>query len=307
MSFIRTVTGDIAPENLGICYPHEHLIGQPPPPFDSKDPDLVLNDETAAIISAQALKLAGGKSLLEMTPIDYSRNPAALRRISKASGLHIIAITGYLKDKFCRPHVEHQSVEQLAHRFITEIKHGMDDTDIRAGAIKAASSLNEITPAEHKVFKAAAQAQLATGALISTHTEAGTMGLEQIALLTGLGVAADRILIGHMDRNLDADYHRAVADTGVYMGFDQIGKPKYASEEARIAMIQMLIERGHQQQIMLSMDTARKSGFPAYGGQPGFPYLLKQFVPLLRSTGMTTDTINVMLIENPRRALTIAT
>ncbi|MCA9885882.1 MAG: phosphotriesterase-related protein [Anaerolineae bacterium] len=307
MSTIRTVTGDIDPNQLGICHPHEHLIGAPPPPYDSQDPDLVLEDEAAAIASVRELQAAGGRALVEMTPIDYNRDPLALQRISQATGLHIIAITGYLKDKFCRPLVEKQSVEQLTRRFIHEIKHGMDGTDIRAGAIKAASSLNEITPAEQKVFEAAAQAQLATGALISTHTEAGTMALEQIALLTGLGVPADRILIGHMDRKLDADYHRAVADMGVYMGFDQIGKPQYASDADHIAMLQMLIQRGHLNQIMLSMDIARKRYLPVYGGKPGFAYLLNDFVPLLRSTEMTDETINVMLKENPKRALAIET
>ena len=89
------------------------------------------------------------------------------------------------------------------------------------------------------------KAQLETGALISTHTEAGTMVLEQIKLLTDNGIAPDRILIGHLDRRLDVDYHLRIADTGVYMGFDQIGKTKYASEADRIAMLRCLIDRGH--------------------------------------------------------------
>ena len=29
MSFVRTVLGDIAPEDLGVCYAHEHIIIDP--------------------------------------------------------------------------------------------------------------------------------------------------------------------------------------------------------------------------------------------------------------------------------------
>ena len=30
MGIIRTVAGDIAPDELGICYPHEHVLTHPP-------------------------------------------------------------------------------------------------------------------------------------------------------------------------------------------------------------------------------------------------------------------------------------
>jgi phosphotriesterase-related protein len=305
MAYIRTVNGDIAPEALGICYPHEHLIGAPPPPYDADDPDLVLDDEGAGVASLKALKEAGGGALVEMTPIDYRRDPAALQRIAARAEMHIIAVTGYLKEKFCGPLVETQTVDALSARFIQEIRDGMDDTAIPAGVIKAASSLDTITDNERKVFLAAAQAQRETGALISTHTEAGTMALEQIALLTGAGVPPQRMLIGHLDRLLDRDYHHRIADTGVYMGFDQIGKAKYAPDNARVAMIRSLIQAGYERQITLSMDIARQSYLPAYGGEPGFPYLLTDFVPLLRNAGVSSETIDVMLKRNPTRALSI--
>jgi phosphotriesterase-related protein len=130
---------------------------------------------------------------------------------------------------------------------------------VRAGVIKAGSSLNMITPLEERIFRAAALAQQATGAAISTHTEAGTMALEQIALLRTAGVSAERIVISHLDRRLDWRYLAEVAATGVFMGFDQIAKEKYAPDHARIAMIERLIAAGHAAQILLAGDQARRS------------------------------------------------
>ena len=83
--------------------------------------------------------------------------------------------------------MEERSINSLADQIVREVIVGIDATGIRAGVIKAASSLNTITLAEEKVFRAAARAQRETGAVITTHTEAGTMGLEQVELLRSEG------------------------------------------------------------------------------------------------------------------------
>lgn len=306
MGIIRTVTGDISPENLGVCLPHEHLLGSPPARYAKEDPDLVLDDIESSLQEAIDLRETGVDSLVEMTPIDYQRDPAGLKTISEKSRLQIICVTGYLKDKFCAPFVSQMSVDQLAEQFITEIQVGIGDTGIRAGVIKCASSLNAITDNERKVFHAAAIAQQTTGALISTHTEAGTMALEQVELLTSAGVAPDRILIGHLDRNMDWEYHQQVADTGVYFGYDQISKVKYYPDELRVEFIKRMIEAGHGSQLMLSTDIARRSEFGAYGGSPGHTVFMQNFVPMLRESGLATETINILIQQNPRNALTLS-
>lgn len=306
MGIIRTITGDIAPENLGICLPHEHLLGRPPAPYDTQDPDLVLDDLESSLQEARDLRGTGVDSLVEMTPIDYHRDPAGLRTISEKSRLQIICATGYLKDKFCTPFVSQMTIDQLAEQFITEIQVGIGETDIRAGVIKAASSLNTITDNERKVFQAAAIAQQETGALISTHTEAGTMAREQIERLTSAGVAPDRILIGHLDRNMDWEYHQQVADTGVYFGYDQISKVKYYPDELRVEFICRMIEAGHGAQLMLSTDIARRSEFGAYGGSPGHSVFMQNFVPMLHESGLSAGTINILIRDNPKNALTLS-
>jgi phosphotriesterase-related protein len=303
MGKIRTVLGDIEPAALGVAYMHEHVITHPP--ASVTDRDLAMESIAAATRELSHFHLAGGRALVEMTPRDYGRDPLALREISAATGVHIICTTGWLKDKFCRPWVEDRTVDDLADEMIREILEGIDDTGVRAGVIKAASSLNTITPAEEKVFRAAARAHLATGALITTHTEMGTMALEQIELLRSDGVAPERILVGHLDHKPELGYWRAVAQTGANLGIDQIGKEKYFPDSQRIELILAMAAEGYAAQLCLAGDLARASYWPAYGGWsgPGLTYILWRFLPWLRERGLDSRQIDAMITETPARLL----
>lgn len=299
---VRTVRGDIPVNDLGITYMHEHLIGHA---LTGGEPDLVLDDEDAAILDLHAFKDAGGRALVEMSPRDYSRDPLALRRISEASGVHIITVTGFIKGTSAAALVTDMAINAIADEMIRDVCEGIGTTGVCAGLIKAGSSLNAITTVEEKIFRAAARAHRETGALISTHTEAGTMALEQVALLTSEGVAPERILIGHMDRNLHWDTHLAVARTGVTLGFDQFAKEKYAPDALRVAFIRQLADAGFRDQIAISGDMARRSYLPGYSGGPGFAYILERVVPMLRDAQFTEEDITALFVQTPARLLGI--
>jgi len=305
MAFVRTVRGDIDPSDLGACYPHEHVLCSPPP--DVTDRDLEMGSEAVAIQEVTWFKQAGGRALVDMTPVDYGRNAPGMKRVSEATGMHIIATTGLHKDKFSARIVKDKSIDELADRFARDVTEGVDGTDIRAGVIKAASSLNAITPNEEKVFRAAAKAHHLTGAVISTHTEVGTMGLEQIQLLMLEGVKPERIIIGHVDRKLEWDYHLAMWKTGVTLSYDQISKEKYEPDSQRVEFIVRAVKEGFGKQIVLGGDLARKSYWPSYGtgGGPGLTYILWRFIPWLRSEGLSEEAIQDLLVHNPARALMI--
>src|SRR3989454_3311754 len=81
-----------------------------------------------------------------------------------------------------------------------------------------------ITPAEERVFRAAARAQRRTGVTIVTHTtHFGELALEQIALLREEGVAPNRIVISHLGDSFDTRRLLAIAREGVYLSVDNIG------------------------------------------------------------------------------------
>jgi len=305
MPFIRTVRGDISLLSLGVTYAHEHLLFLPPQPYADQDPDLRLDDVETAIREVTWFKKAGGSAIVEMSTPEMGRDAQNLHRISEVTGVHIIAATGFNKEKFCRPWVATKTPEEIADQMIRDLTQGMDQTPFRAGVIKASSSLNQISALEEKVFRAAALAHQATGAPISTHTEAGTMALEQVDLLTSLGVPPHRILIGHLDRNLDLHYLLDVARKGVYLGFDQISKEKYAPDRERVAVIKHLVNAGFADQIVLSGDLARKSYWPSYGFGfgPGLTFILWRFIPLMLEEGIAMDVVHRFLHENPARFL----
>ncbi|MFN8377886.1 MAG: phosphotriesterase-related protein [Anaerolineae bacterium] len=302
MAFIRTVCGDIAPDQLGRTTLHEHLIGQPQ--VTGEDPDFILDSEAAAIKELYFFRAAGGRAVVDMTPVDYGRNVRALRRISEASDVHIVTVAGYIKGKSADPYVRDLTVTQIADGLIRDVIEGVDGSGVRAGVLKAGTSLNKITPNEEKIIEAVAIAQRETGALISTHTEAGTMALEQVERFTALGVPVERLLIGHLDRNLNWDMHLALAHTGVTFGYDQFGKEKYAPDATRIEFVVRMVQAGFRDQLALSMDTARRSGITSYGGGPGFTFLWWRISPWLKENDLTDDDLDAIFVRTPARLLT---
>jgi len=55
--------------------------------------------------------------------------------------------------------------------------------------------------------------------------------------------------------------------------------------------------------LMLGGDMARRSYLKAYGGGPGFEYLLTEFTPRLVQEGFTEEDLHLIWEENPRRWL----
>lgn len=301
MAFIRTVLGDIAPEELGVCYGHEHVIGRPPNIADGEDEDFT--SEEAALRELAWYTQAGGQSLIEMSTPDYGRNAAAMVRVSQASGVHLVAATGYNKDKYSLPFTQDASIEEMTARFVADITTGMDGTTAKAGLVKAAANKNEISAAEEKLYRAATRAHRQTGAPISTHSEAGTMMLEQVALFREEGADLSHVVIGHVDRLLDYDLHRKLAESGVTLSYDQFAKEKYYPDRERIAVIRRLIADGFGGQILLAGDMAKHSYWPSYntGGGPGLTFILWRILPWMREEGIAEADLQRMLVDNPAR------
>ncbi len=300
---VMTALGPIAPGALGLTLHHEHVIAKPMD-VGSQDPDLLLDSVDAAVAELEDAFAHGLRGIVDMTPADYGRDPKAILWVAQRVPVHVIVITGHHKHLHAAPWVRDKSVEEIAAQSIEEIRVGIDGTDMRAGAIKAGTSLNEITEVEERVLRAAARAHLATGAPISTHTDKGTMALEQVAILREEGVTPERVVIGHLDFALDEDYLLRVLDTGVFVSFDQISKTKYAPDEERAAMLAKLAARGHLKQLLVSGDLARKSYWLAYEGGPGFRYLIESFPVMLMEAGLTAAEVRTILVENPEIALT---
>ncbi len=302
MATVMTVTGPIEPAQLGVTYAHEHLLGGPPDwSPDQQDRDFTMLSVDAAVKELEIFKLAGGQAIVEMSPSDYTRQPEQLRDLSVMTGVHIIMTTGLHKEAYSYPLTFGATIDDLAAGFIRDVVEGVGETGVRAGVVKAATSLNTITTGEEKVLRAAALTHLATGVPISTHTQNGTMGIEQLAILKSQGVTLSRVAVGHVDRKLEFDYHKAMLDTGAYLIYDQISKEKYVHDSDRVALLIRLVVEGYGDRIMLAGDFGRASYWTANGGGPGLTYILWRFVPWLISEGMSKEAIHAMLVSNPAK------
>jgi hypothetical protein len=75
--------------------------------------------------------------------------------------------------------------------------------------------------------------------------------------------------IGHLDRNPDLELHRRLARAGAFLSYDQIPKPKYATETAAIGLIVALARDGLHRQVVVGGDFARRSCSAATAGSRG--------------------------------------
>ncbi|MFM1652664.1 phosphotriesterase [Brevibacillus sp. B_LB10_24] len=301
MKKIRTVRGDILPEELGFTYSHEHLWCCPPP--SQKDRDLELTNYDASLEELLNFKSVGGQALVDASTLDYGRDGNKLKSMSEAAGVHVIGTTGFNKHIYFPDWVEKESIDQIKDRLVHDVTVGMDGSDAKAGFLKAGSWLQLIHPLEEKVTRAVARAQLETNAPIWLHTEAGTMGMEMLDILEEEGVNLSVVAVGHSDRNADPYYHLQLAKRGAYVQFDGPSKVKYYPDSTRVALIKNMIDNGFLEQLLISGDMGRQSYLHAYGGGPGFKYIITKFIPRLLDEGITQEQIDTIFIKNPARWL----
>ncbi len=309
-AFIRTVLGDVSPDRLGVTQPHEHTVILPGP-SSRVNASLLLDSSSAAIAELSEYKAAGGSALVDAQPIGVERSPNLMRQISEQSGVTIIAATGFHRDCFYPDDhfLRSETTEQLGERLIREIEVGMmndssdEETTVKAGVAKFTSEYHFIPPLARKACEATAMAHRKTGVPILTHTERGTCGLEQVELARSFGVEPSAMILCHLDRNPDRFLHRDIAQTGAFLVYDGIARTKYWPDSVIIDLILAMLEAGFGDRIMLAMDVATRSIWRHYGGGPGLDYLLRHFIPRLRSAGATESDVTRFLVDNPARAL----
>lgn len=293
-AIVRTIRGDIAPAALGPCDAHEHLfLVTPSQPGDE------FADVDKAIEEARTLKVAGAEALVDWTPVGLGRDLPGLRRVSEATGLHVIAATGLHREVHYGSDdpLRSESIDALAMRFADEIRAA----ETPCGIVKVGASYHRLTDFERRAFEAAAETHARTGAPVCVHTEHGTMGLGLVELLESLGVPAGAVVLAHLDRNPDAEEHAETAAAGAWLQLDGPGRTKYWPDSVVLELIARVAERGFADRLLLGGDTGRASMMRAYGGGPGLDYVFRRFKPRLeRELGQELS--DQIFVTNPARA-----
>jgi phosphotriesterase-related protein len=340
---VMTVRGPIAPDQVGACFTHEHIL------FDwgltywtepTTDEERALADAPISLANRGVLdrnpflikenfwhesvhdaarevadfKASGGGTLVEVTPLGQGRDPVGLRRVSELTDVHIVASTGYYIEAGHPAWLANRSIDDLAAVLVRDITEGIDGTDVKAGFMGDVGTTKSVSPNEEKSLRAVARAHLQTGVSFGIHVDpSDQQGMRVVEILTDEGVKPGRMVMEHMDEQPYADYQLRVADTGVFMEFDTWGSefyygPPYMVPEPRdmqrAACVKNLIDHGHLDQLLMAQDVWLRQLMKKYGGE-GYDSFFRYGIPWLKKAGVTDEQIHVMLVDNPRRLLPI--
>ncbi len=342
----QTVLGLIEGNELGVTLPHEHLLidhakANFTEPSGASEralaykpvsteilswlryhltenlDNLQLRDEQEAIDEAMLFMKAGGNTIVDLTNIGAGRDPKALARISRATGLNIIMGAGYYLGLSHPLDMSAKTEEEITDEIVRDITEGVEDSGIRAGIIGEIGCSWPLQGNEKKVLRSAARAQQLTGAPLNVHPGRKKEAVfEIIELLAKAGADLNRVVISHCRTRVPEHNERCkIAKTGCYIEDDVFGFEGHAplslfqedfidlpNDTQRIYDIMRLIDEGYLNQILISQDICFKAWRVRYGGW-GFAHISHYVVPMMLQRGMSMEQINTIMVENPKRML----
>lgn len=334
---VMTVAGPIPASALGVTLMHEHILNDcrcwwhapktperqylaegfvcmeilgelRQDPFVNKH-NITLDDEPLAITELQDFAREGGQTVVEPTCQGIGRDPAALRRISKASGLNIVMGAGYYLGSSHPAKVAGMTIDQIADEIVHEANVGVDGTDVKIGLIGEIGVSSDFTAEEEKSLRAAARAQGRTGLPLMVHLPGWfRLGHKVLDIAEAEGADLRHTVLCHMNpSHEDLAYQSELAARGAFIEYDMIGMDFFyadqqvqcpSDEEAARAIVK-LVERGHIDRILLSHDVFLKMMLTRYGGN-GYAYILRHFLPRLKRHGLDDAQLDILMRDNPR-------
>jgi phosphotriesterase-related protein len=338
VAHIQTVLGPIAPEALGPTLMHEHLLVDIRPPSKRAPAELgpelrldtiwainygtlpaarnyLLDDAEIATDEVRRMLAAGGRSLVELSSGGLGPQPEALVKIARATDAHIVMGCGHYVDEYQPAANRDRGVDDFARDMITAAKDGAWGTGVRAGIIGEIGCQAPWTELERRVMRGALIAQQETGLALNVHPGRHPDQPQEVAdFLRALGGAPERTIISHIDRTIfDTGRMLRLADTGCVLEFDLFGQESsyyrladidMPNDAVRLRAIRALIARGHLARVVISHDICYQTRLVAFGGH-GYGHIFANVVPMMRRRGFSEDEIQAILVDNPRRLLTV--
>ncbi|MDA1189023.1 MAG: hypothetical protein O2854_05025 [Chloroflexi bacterium] len=342
---VQTVLGSIEPSQLGYTLMHEHILidagcylvalpeeatgrrlielpvtmdilGKIGPFWGLHRDNTKLYDVAQATDEVLKYKYAGGNSIVDTTSIGLARDPLALARISRATGLNIVMGSSYYVDISHPADMDSRTEEQIADEIIRDITVGVGDTGVKSGII---GEVGQVWPPNkncEKVLAAAVAAQKKTGAPMSIHPGFNSDSTSHIMkLLQKLGADMSHTVMGHLDDiGDDKGEMKELAESGLYLEFDTFNNEDTSFGEAgdqvvhmpsdvqRMDMVEYLLGEGFENQVVIAQDIFLKNQTRQYGGK-GYAHIMENIIPRMRKRGFTETHIRKLMIDNPARVL----
>jgi phosphotriesterase-related protein len=315
---VNTVLGPIPAHKLGVVAVHESLLSVLPGAQYAPD----ISMDRAEIFEALAAKLTdfrdkGGKTIVDSTGMFHGRDLKLYEALSRSTGVQIIASTGLgpeeeLGGYFLTPQTNPPTpwpAEKFEDLFGKEVTEGMVVPRVErraaAGIVTTTADRSGMTPTEESLFRGSARAAKNTGVPVSIRFGADV--LHDLDVVLDEQIDADRVLVGEVDRKDAAKFALEVAGRGAFVGIDHVGlddDEDYLTDRERADLVLELVKAGHADKIILSGNSIGVAkGLPEYN----LPYshVLATFVPFLKDQGLSDDDAQRILVDNPRRLLTV--
>lgn len=333
MNFVNSAAGPIAPEDLGVTLPHEHVFINR---LKTTPRDGLLNVWDEQESELQKFVDVGGRTVLDVTnselselaaplfwgdgevshyrdAVTGSRAPAnvlATKAMAEKLGLNVVLGTGHYHEAYLnREWMETTTTNQLADFLVRDLVDEIPGTGVRAGFLgEIAADGHYITALEERSFRASARAAVEAGVMITTHAPTHPTGLAQLEILLEEGVSPERIVIGHADTVKHIGYSLELARQGAFVEYDclmtcRVGGSLVLSEiDRRISYLLQLVDAGYEDQVLMSQDVCARSNLQFKGG-PGYSFLFTDFLPRAIEQGLDPEVVEKITVHNPRRAL----
>jgi phosphotriesterase-related protein len=326
---IPSVLGELAPSQLGMTLPHEHVAAlydwrRVPHPGPGPDElrEEYRNEQHNSLLAlwdllGAELKRNGLATILDARSEHSGRDVPTLQEISRRTKLNIICVTGYYVGSRRPPDFVTRGPDAARDYMVKELKEGIGNTGVLPAAIKVAVGGRAGDPSDDVLLAAAGRAQKDTGCAITTHATTPASRRNMLDVFEQNGADLSRVAIGHADSNGTIEEHVELLKRAGYVLYTIWGitNPKLIGSRTPPApdhsgrLIRNLLDRGLIGKVMFSIDF---SIYPHQGGivlrQYDIPERTSNFIftfvlPQLRKLGVSDREIRQMMVDNPRRHL----
>lgn len=308
---IPTATGEILPEEMGICSLHEHIALRGNPAHDDMGRQFAIRELRRA-------KELGLRTIVDVGPPDQV---AGIREVAQATGINIICCTGFYL--LSGPLLAWKT-EEFERAMLRDIENGLQGTPVRPGVIKVAARGLPIRPAEQNLFAAAARVQQRHHLPICTHAVSGCA--EQQRILEEAGADLRHCYFSHVEATFgwsgrtmeqEIDYLEGVVAKGSTLCFNNFGNWNHTKPEDLARIIRELTRRGYDDRMVATMDVTWSfekdrlkilwEDTNVKGRDRTYAYLLDTAVPWMHANGIPREVTDKFVIANPRRIFTRTT
>ena len=335
MTKIRTVLGDVSSDDVGNIMMHEHVLFDISLPNNNKNyiskittkdrwqvnylsnqnpENACQKDIEIAVDELGFFRQDGGSLIVDQSVLGLDRDPEGLAKVSKLSGVHIVASAGCYTEPYLSKLFLKSKFEDLVSLFINEVNEGLDGTTVKAGIIGEIGCSWPITSFEVMALKAASIAAKETGCALSVHPGRAPDSCSQILdIVKDMDLNPNRVILCHMDRTFPTgEGIETLLDRGVnvewdFFGIEQsyywMGNVELPNDFCRLRLIQKFADAGYTDQILISHDICTKTRMRSFGGH-GYSHILRNIPELLTRLGFDINLLKKLIHENPKAILT---